>query len=547
MSYTILTVPFDLREESNGEFLKKEFIVDKYLNEHFPVDLENGSNFLKVIEFSDALVKCATTRVFLKKRGADADELALKTNELNLFKGPSFISKVKYLSSISGYYKLCKKEQFVLNDEKSDLTKLTDTIINDLKFYVKTKDNKVARFKLGSMKLIVNRSISNQGVGYGYLTFQLEWDDEADNTIEEYASQLSSKADFYRWFNNPRDLKTMFFHDSFSEDSWNKKLNDKASKVKIDVEKLKITETNLQSPDGVFFHEIALDVLSEFLKGKSPDEVFNFNEGEKIKPFVLHLYQTDKGIQGIENEANEKGFTSNVYKSLRVPDNQNIPLVKDDVLDFKALIPDQFTKIYSIGEGAMIIKGNKDKNRKSEMVNDFYPAFLFVLNQKQLFHYCQNRINALEVNQNGKYKLDQLRRLRGMLVKAEFTQVFSAISNYNEIDSFYEDLREKFKVNDMRNEYMASVAGLSEIAELAEIKARESVEKQRDKRMNLLLLSLTLAQVWVGIFTIPDIATDKLSNNFVYAYYIGFALLFILGAYQALKYYRQKINKSNFS
>jgi len=35
MSYTILTVPFNLKEKAEGEFLNKGFVFDNYLNSKY--------------------------------------------------------------------------------------------------------------------------------------------------------------------------------------------------------------------------------------------------------------------------------------------------------------------------------------------------------------------------------------------------------------------------------------------------------------------------------------------------------------------------------
>jgi hypothetical protein len=497
MSYTILTVPFDLREKSEGEYLKREFLVDTYLKLHFPKHIKAGSSFLDVIEFNDSLLKSTIARILLIKRGANRDQLLLNKNEFNLFKNPSFISKVKYLPSVPGYYKIVENEFNSKNSEKSDLVALTDTLINELRFYVKGEDSQVFWFKLSSMKLVINRPFSNEGLGFGFLTFQLDWIEKEGSSQAKLMRNLASASNFYRWYNNPNDQKTLFYHDSCDQETWNRKLTDKASKVKINVDELKIiNETENYEVNGVFLHEIANEVLQEFLMGLPPEIVFNFNENEKIKPFILHLFQTDKRIERTEIEDSEQVFLSDIYRTLRVPDSRNVPLSDNLLFDFEALSPDSYTQIYSISEGAVVIKGNNDLSRKKEMVNDFYPAFLFALNQRQLFHYCQGRINSMEVSSNGRFEPNQLRRLRGLMVKAEFNQVFSAISNYHEIDSFYEDLRLKFKINEMRDEYLKSINGLESIARIS----TEKEFQQRSEQMNGILFILTLAQVWTGVY-----------------------------------------------
>lgn len=562
MSYTILTVPFELKEKAEGEFLKKGFVVDDFLKKDF--ENNNDADFFKIIEFSDELIKCSVARNLLKKCGDKKEDFLINYNtdnqpEFKLTKTPTFISRTKYLPSVAGYYKLLKSDAVIkkgnnrnstdLNteeaqnkidkEEKSTLKRLSETLINDLEFFVRDEEGHQHHFKIEAIKLVINRPSINEGLGFGYFILQLEWVDDQPNSPHEFVARLSSIANFYRWLNNENDNKTMFYHPSCNKEIWNKKLEKKASEISIDIEKFKIKDEE-NNKFGLFFHELIFDVVQEYFKIDdyrkivviNNQEFSNENEKKKeiIKPYILHLYQTNQKLN--QSEPGVSDFLSNVYKTLRIPDSQNVSLKEDLNLEFKPFNPDSFTEFYSISEGALIIKGNSELNRKKEMINDFYPAFLFALNQRQLFQYCQNRINSIKLDKNNRYHQKDIRRLRGLLVNAEFTQVFTSISNYHEIDYFYEILRKNFKINILREEYMNSIDGLQSITSLA----IEKEANKSQKRLNAILLILTVAQVWAGVSSLLDKKID-------WAWYLNFSIYLVLLSIIPIIYLLKKVKK----
>lgn len=541
MSYTILTIPFNLKEKSEGEFLKKGFVVDDFIK--LPSKRNSASEFFKILQFSDDLIKCSITKHILKKNNADLNDLKLSNHEgkleINLIENPVFISRTKYLPSISGFYKLIEPEISKVEEKtlasnktkkeqkiKSDLKKLADTLVNDLEFYTLSDTGKKEKFKIVSIKLVLNRPDLIQGLGFGYLVVQLEWQ-ETPTSANDFVSRLSSIANFYRWINNKHDSKTLFYHESFQKETWNKKLDKKAAEISLNIEKLKITVEH-KSNQGLFLHDVLWEMLQEFFKIDDYQQIIYFNnqgitdeEHEKnqlIKPYILHLCQTSEKLYSTENE--KSVFVSDVYKSLRVPDSRSKSLNLEERLEFCPVNPDSYTEIYSISEGSLIIKGNDDHSRKKEMINDFYPAYLFALNQRQLFHYCQNRINSMEMDENNRFKLNDIRKLRGMLVNAEFNQVFTSISNYHEIDSFYEVLRKNFNIGQLREEYISSLEGLQNIADLA----NEKESKQREDKLNKIILFLTFAQVWSGISSLFNFTLDWIW----FVNLVAYALLVVL-------------------
>ena len=165
-----------------------------------------------------------------------------------------------------------------------------------------------------------------------------------------------------------------------------------------------------------------------------------------------------------------------------------------------------------MNEGAVVIEGkqNNDKNQFPELINKYYPALLFALNQKYLFHHFQGKIGDLKVNGED-FEPESLKSMKAMMIKGEFYQVFTLISNYNEIDSFFQNLRAKFNIKELKEEYLDSINGLEKLASLeAEKKEKkeklesEDREKLRSERIDNAVILLTFAQVIAIYFAIVD-------------------------------------------
>jgi hypothetical protein len=241
------------------------------------------------------------------------------------------------------------------------------------------------------------------------------------------------------------------------------------------------------------------------------------------KPYVLHL----ANLHGEEKESidlDSAEIGSKVHRLLRIAGSGNTEINKLSTL--LSVSPDIHTKQFILNEGAFVIEGSKTV---AELLNKYYPAYLFALNQKYLFNYMQEKINELPIEPTtGKYKTEDLKQLQETLIYAEFSQIFTSLSNYNEIDQFFEKLRDQFKIKQLKEEYFDSVNGISKITQIKEKeetdkrwkeeqnkkdaeKADRSKEKEKEeklkeiedkkneennKRLNNILLVLTIAQVW---------------------------------------------------
>jgi hypothetical protein len=208
---------------------------------------------------------------------------------------------------------------------------------------------------------------------------------------------------------------------------------------------------------------------------------------------------------------------------IRISGSENIKIRSSSNLKFA--FPDPYTVQFVLNEGAFVIEGVE---QSADLINKYYPSFLFALNQKYLFNYMQGKINELPLIKKDhliKYNAKDLKVLQQTMINAEFCQIFTSLSNYNEIDMFFENLREKFKINELKLEYMASIEGISRITQIKEKeeddqhrKIEEQKTDENNKRLNNILLILTIAQVWSGlvdIFEYKDEDCWKLYLNLV--------------------------------
>jgi hypothetical protein len=260
---------------------------------------------------------------------------------------------------------------------------------------------------------------------------------------------------------------------------------------------------------GLKFHKIIDELILSMFEQNDPKRIINYhlNKQRDIKPHFLHLSlkMDDQNVVYLDGD----DFQQRIYKMLRIPDDVNFGI---NQWNFIPENPDTYTRIYTLNEGAVVIEGkqNNDKNQFPELINKYYPAVLFALNQKYLFHHFQGKIGDLMVNGED-FEPESLKSMKAMMIKGEFYQVFTLISNYTEIDMFFQNLRAKFNIKELKEEYLDSINGLEKLASLeAEKKEKneklesEDREKLRSERIDNAVILLTFAQVIAIYFAIVD-------------------------------------------
>jgi len=529
MSYTILTIPFNLKEKEGDKYLSNGFVFDDVLPEFFE-GKDTGNSFLHVATFNNSFVKKTVINLFLEENFPEFEF----TNKVNgdIFASTTFFDSNKYLFSSQAYVKASDFRKLNIKNKptiEDDFLRIPyDSLNIDYSYQKDFKSQSIANFEIVEIKLFVNRLASSMdSIGFGYVEIVLKWNfDDAITMIENlaplselfrfYGEDNNNKFDVFGLNNNSWNPQVMGIIDNFLSKNENPKIPVTSKIVNNqNIEKIRkiCKENNFKKLD---FKSIVDKLLGNITKQKTVEEIFSFNHGSNLsKPYVLHL----ANLYGHEKESiNLDGseINSKVHRLLRIASSGNSEINKSSKL--LSVSPDMHTKQFIFNEGAFAIEGSKTV---SELLNKYYPTFLFALNQKYLFHYIQEKINDLPLDEKSRtYKPEALKTLQQTMIYAEFSQIFTSLSNYNEIDMFFEKLRDQFKIDELKKEYLASIDGISRITQINEDEKKEETEKLNSSRLNLILLLLTIAQVWPNIYELFHDKKEKLWVNVIFYFLI---------------------------
>jgi hypothetical protein len=546
MSYTILTIPFNLKEKEKGPFLEKGFVFDEVFSHYFKSQ-NQGNPFLHYFTFNPKAINEIAISLFIELNFPNSN-LSKKIDEQNpslcLYHEPGFFDK-KHLKSTKSFIQGLDGEE-INNKQLQIADYVTDTkfpkeiISKNFKFLYKKAEHSVnISFTIDAVKLYINKSeLTKRSIGFGFLQIVLKWDFENAKSMIYGLEPLS---ELFRYYKGGDDKKNKF------EIKWNEAFNievqnieNKIKEGKVPAEYLEVNHRKMEeykkwiipnAPQKISF-KLLLDRLLEEVS-LNISGLFNFENEEIIKPYVLHLSSYIKKNETGNLDFERDDLLNKVYRMIRISGSENIKIRSSSNLKFA--FPDPYTVQFVLNEGAFVIEGVE---QSADLINKYYPSFLFALNQKYLFNYMQEKINELPLIKKDhliKYNAKDLKVLQQTMINAEFCQIFTSLSNYNEIDMFFENLREKFKINELKLEYMASIEGISRITQIKEKeeddqhrKIEEQKTDENNKRLNNILLILTIAQVWsglVGIFEYKDEDRWKLYLNLVV--YLIFLVLIV--------------------
>jgi hypothetical protein len=560
MSYTILTIPFNLKEKADGDFLKKGFVIDDIVPEFFEAkDLKNP--FLHVASFKQDIIKKTAINLFVESNFPDFK--FCKNIVGNLFEKTTFFDK-KYSRSNHDHINITDYNQKIEINKDNESFKIPYAEIDFEFLYTKELTDKEdvkyqskVSFKIVDIKLLINKSFTTKNaIGFGFIEIVLEWNfSNAISMIEN----LEPISELFRFYGdaNKNDFEISWTDqikgliEKYTED--NKR--DKIPTEGIEANNFKISNLNrilLSSKPKKIHFKLLVDELLKFLVSKNDvEEVFSFTTGEfdAPKPNILHLsiLKSKDEVKTIDFENSD--FTSKIYRMIRISGAKNIEINKKS--NFSSFSPDLYIRQFVLNEGAFVIEG---VSKCLDLFKKYNPSFIFALNQKYLFNYMQEKINDLPID-TGKYKSDDLKHLQETLIYAEFSQIFTTISNVNEIDLFFENLRDQFKIKQLKEEYFDSINGISKITQLKDkeiaeairleeesnrIKEKEAAEAIRNKeetnrrnekeaaeierekynkiseiraqKLNAVLLLLAIAQVWTGLYS--SVPFNEFDANF---------------------------------
>jgi hypothetical protein len=509
MSCTILTVPFDLVENEKGEFLKKGFVIDQQLQKKFG-DPKHHRGYLYSAKFKEDTVRKTLIKAFLQLE--DSPHFKINTE---LDSDYSFVDRKKYANTIEGH---CVN---ILDSSKSEtpstdyLARLLDRLDGERKLLFRTNLPAVKNqfFTIESVSVFLNRQNSAKGVGYGFISIALNWENEIGESTP--IPELSTVREFLRYFGAEPEKNTFvpIFHGTLRTGEKSSKAITSSDEDQINYLKSKLPRLKTEYPtvfnsvevpedaylkSNVNFFSLFDELLKSFLPSSTQEPSF-YKFKDDIKPYLLHL----DDARNLTSENDRDTWMKSIYHVLRIPGQERKPIFNE--FNYSPIMADDSSLFYCLNEGAYIMDGSHPKADKA-MVNVYFPAFLMALNQKFLFDYFQYKISELSLYGDNHFDGKELNRLKANLVKTEFRQVFFNVSNYHEISEFYHAVQSKFKIKELRDEYIASIEAINELVKLAENKAKETEQKayeeqkeKQENRLNTILLALTIYQVWFGI------------------------------------------------
>ncbi len=319
--------------------------------------------------------------------------------------------------------------------------------------------------------------------------------------------ELSVVREFLRYFGAKNEKNTFvpIFHGTVRTEDSSKAITssaeDQINYVKSKLPRLKTEHPevfdSVEVPENAYqkshvnFFSLFDELLKSFLPSSTQEPSF-YKFKDDIKPYLLHL----DDARNLTSENDRDTWMKSIYHVLRIPGQERKPIF--DEFNYSPIMADDSSLFYCLNEGTYIMDGSHPKADKA-MVNVYFPAFLMALNQKYLFDYFQYKISELSLYGDNHFDGKELNRLKANLVKTEFRQVFFNVSNYHEISEFYHAVQSKFKIKELRDEYIASIEAINELVKLAENKAKEkeqkAYEEQKEKqenRLNTILLALTI-------------------------------------------------------
>jgi hypothetical protein len=314
--------------------------------------------------------------------------------------------------------------------------------------------------------------ILNEFAGIGYFVFSLEMEILTSNIL----NQLSGN-DFFRYYCSETEKYKLSI----------KQLND-ANIITLNFKQL----------------------IEKYFTGILPFIKFQYE-----KPIVLHLFGKDSFLDLTDDNLN-----NTMYKILRIPPAE---ISQDlNVFDFLETTNNKFL-VGASHEGAVVIDEFLECNG---LFKKYFPSFIFSLNQREIMIQLNKSISCFNSNQldsDDDSVFEKLEKLKKKVSIYQLKQVFYSISFYDEINFFYSKLIKTFNIELLIKDNNECISEIHELISLKREKSKEETEKLNSSRLNLILLLLTIAQVWPYLlaiflegkdFQFTFIASEKVNIGF---------------------------------
>jgi hypothetical protein len=231
------------------------------------------------------------------------------------------------------------------------------------------------------------------------------------------------------------------------------------------------------------------------------------------RPITLHLFNSDNGF-------NDTGILNKkFYNSLRVPVKLNESEQDLNTFINEIKTPDLNIRFMAMNEGGIVI--DRGCSNLKDLVNKYFPAFILALNQREIMIMTNRKISTIDYD---KVLKNNLSKLKNDIHLFQLKQMFYSISFISEIDQFFCELQNKFRIEILLRD---NKEGIFEINAL--------LEKERNDQIANLLVVLSIVQ---GVTAFFSIFGEMSSISLKFIILLSFFLIYFI------LYMRKKKNNS---
>ena len=265
--------------------------------------------------------------------------------------------------------------------------------------------------------------------------------------------------------------------------------------------------------------------------------LYGLNARYKVEFFDHFHFSPVCYVQPIEEIQNQKIIHRTLFYLRKVYDFDYTPA--SDILQHEGELQQPYKQIYyaSSLEGAVVL--NNCNPSDPEFIRTFYSnsfhksLWLTVLGflQRSIFLQLMKEVSSIDPDDHQKVK-EYLRRYTTISLKA----IFSKVSVYHQHNDYYDLIIHNLQINDLQTELKDELHELNNLQRQFhedEMEKYEEIEKQYDKKLNMILFALS-------IFGLTQVTYAVLGNKtmslFQHAFAIGIPVILGIVFWQVLSY-----------
>jgi hypothetical protein len=197
------------------------------------------------------------------------------------------------------------------------------------------------------------------------------------------------------------------------------------------------------------------------------------------RPVVLY------SISSITTGSKSNEELSNLaYEIIRVPD-RNAPPFETKITEPSIQRVGRNVAFAALNEGALIIESVKEISELKKIANKYFPAFFLAINQRELLLKTMQSIAQMDtrdLNGNNDAIFPKMEYLRNRLLLLQLKQIFYSVSNFHEVELFFNQLQRAFAVEKMLMENEQCIREMYNLLEVRRKNELERFEKEKNER-----------------------------------------------------------------